>query len=284
MFGKRALLSTAFAVAATASVAGMSTDAHALLSLSQALTPGLNQLSDDSAEKFVNKGGTATGVDVGDIFLGAIGITSFPSIGQSASNFNEVSGLYALRVLSVAPIGGGLGFFTFEALSAADFVSEFAAAGVTVTAPVVDGTFAIVFEDTSPDFNRIGNFAHAANLANGDADSTLRLRIALADGGLGATAPTDVSTITGVPGAGVGGFLDLGGLSIEFQNIPGITLASTFGVTGNVSVPAQCTPDCAVEDDATFTVNVIPEPTTLGILGGTLLSLGALGRRRRKVA
>lgn len=111
--------------------------AFAAFSFSQALIPGINQVSDDDAEvvlkwdsglgayrlfdpRPVLAGGKADKIAKDDIMVGMVGITSFPTgaHGTSAASYTEITALYAVQVTGETPktgadcAGGGGGSIT----------------------------------------------------------------------------------------------------------------------------------------------------------------------------
>ena len=118
---------------------------------------GVNTLSDDSAEFFIDKVGAIPGqVDVGDVFLGGMVFNSIANLTFGTVNFgvggvDEATAVFGLQVIA-APGGGS---FTFAPV--ADLRGEFlAATGVDIGA-VANGTFAAFYNDATPDAVRSGN-------------------------------------------------------------------------------------------------------------------------------
>jgi hypothetical protein len=242
---------------------------------------GLNTFTDNNAELFINVSGAANTVDVGDIFLGAIEIDSINGIavGPGTGN-NELTGVFALEVTSVTPIGGGLAFFSFGAVD--DLQGSILAATGVNLGPTPVGTFALFFEDATPDAVRDGNTF--AGFVAQSADGTFRMRLTLDDGAIGATGFTDLNNINLFPE----GF----GLPISFFGTPGPlvaeeTFAANFvgpiGISGNAQRPAASLgEDFTIRTDTTIVANLVPEPTTLGLFAAALLAFGFSTRRRNR--
>ena len=280
-------------VAGTALATAMLAAPAAAIPVSAALQAGSNTITDNSAELFVNKVGSATTIDVGDIFIGGIQIDKINNQTIGQGGWNELTGVFGLQVLAVTPIGGGIGLISFGALGtlpvSGDLQAEILlATGVDIGA-VAAGTFARFFEDTTPDATRDGSTF--TNYIQETSDGTVFLNAALAPGGLGAIGFTDLSLLAaecaaqaagGVVGGGLpGNFFNVGsGVTVSTSSTGNILVGSPIGVSGTNQCPVLPGENFTVRDDATFTVQAIPEPMTLGLLGMGLVGLG-LARRRK---
>jgi hypothetical protein len=183
-----------------------------------------------------------------------------------------------VRVTSVTPVGGGLAIFTFEAVP--DLQGELlAATGVDIGAQPA-GTFGVFFEDSSPDALRDGNTF--TGFVETTTDGTLRLRLTIDPGDIGATGPTDLNSIGSVaPGAGLPiSFFGTPGLDIAFQSFA-LPLVGPIGLSGNAQRPVS-PEDFTIRTDTTFVTQVssVPNPGALSLLGGGLLAIGLLRRRK----
>lgn len=272
-------------VAGTALATAMFAAPAAAIPISAAFQGGPNTLTDNSAELFVNKVGSAGTVDVGDVFLGAIQIDKINNITLGTGGWNELTGVFGLRVQAIIPNAFPVGSATFLFEPVTDLQAEFLAQGVDIGATAA-GTFAVMFEDTTPDASRDGSTW--ANFLGETTDGTRVLTANLAPGGLsgfGFPSISDLSTFCAAnpPGSALpngGGFGNVGaGVTVGSSTIGGVVVGTPITVSGNTQCPIS-PEDFTVRDDATFVVTAIPEPMTLGLLGMGLVGLG-LARRRK---
>ena len=289
-------LSAALVAGTALASAFIANPAAALIPVSSQLQNGSNTITDNSAELFVNKVGSATQIDVGDIFLGGIQIDKInnTTIGSN-SGFNELTGVFGLQVLALTPIGGGISLISFGALGtipvSGDLQAEILlATGVNIGATAA-GTFARFFEDTTPDATRDGG--SFVSFIQETSDGSVFLDAALAPGGLGSIGFSDLTALAaecaaqaagGVVGGGLpGNFFNVGnGVTVSSSSTSAILAGTPVGVSGTNQCPVLPAEDFTVRDDATFTILAqIPEPATLALFGAGVLALGAA--RRRKV-
>lgn len=282
--------------AATALACG---SAFALPAASTAFVTGANQLSDDSAEVVLDNNLNGL-IDVGDVLVGMVGITSFPSSGVGAGTVNELSAIYAVQVTSIVPVPtiactgvaamATCSGYTFGAVAGGlntALAAANAAYGLALPAfsdalggALLASTIAVFLEDTTPDFDRT-TASYAAAFATAS-DGTVRMTVGLGGAGdsfttLGPANPLELLLVG--QGTGVGG-ISIDG-TIETQNFPGWVFAPQITGTGGLS-PGGNDP-FLIQDDTTYTVNArrLPEPGMLGLLGIGLFGLAA-GSRRQK--
>jgi hypothetical protein len=278
-----------------------------------------NLLSDNSAEYLVDTstevGATAGIIDVGDTLRGIFQIGTIedpippaqPVHTLGAGGNNELSGLFSFRVtskvLAGAQIPGTSGIigicskpvcFGFGVDPAFETFIE----GLANTpADVPSGIMVALFEDTSPDYNRF-----TATTAAGEAtasDGTYRGALGFkgdADEVVTAEADSDNAAALGSVALGT----NTGETNIQLSILEEF-FAVTFGqVLAGVGTPAG---DGRIDingsgsiggtlvdppaptafnffDNFDFTVNVLPEPGTVALLGLGLAGLGFLSRRR----
>lgn len=262
--------------------------------------PGLNQLSDNNAEYLVNSNGTLSDsgdsiLDKGDRLVGMFTIETIENLlGGGTNNLNasgrELTGIFDVIVTSKVQVADGFGGFTYSYVFGAT-----AASGIAIS----------VFDGAIQDYTRIddGTGTRAARLTTllGTASNGLSFLDLGINQYWAATTPTDDIAAVGATPAGqaVGTFLVSLNIinnnsGLEFTKVncgvsPGGLLAfhqtdvcgsgSLLG-TGNTSIKPVTTPFDSFSN-IDFTVNVVPEPGVLALLGMGLLGMGVSLRKRK---
>lgn len=273
--------------------------AQALPSFGSALVPGVNTLSDDDAEAYIDADSSGT-ITAGDYFIGFIGINTVqPSNEAPGITVNELTAVYALEVSAITgtsgsgfcggAVGGcssfdlvapGIGLGAALDLLGLDYDGAGAlnTASLTIAAGVATDAWLVAFEDPTPDFVIAAGTAQA--LVDATVDGTRVLELGDTGAFISATGPTIVASIAALPeGTGVG--------SLSFNNVPinATTLfldtsAPVSGV-GSVSAPSAGNP-FPIRTNTDITLTAVPEPELLALLGIGLLGLsGSLRRRTR---
>jgi hypothetical protein len=269
-------------------------------SVSSQFFTGFQQLSDNSAEVLINGANStgATTVDVGDTLFGIFDIqtieqgASTHDLGGASGN-DELTGVFAIKVLTKDTLGqnGCTSNFCFTFGVSDALIS--ALGGVTLSTFTGDaGTLVGLYTDTTPDFIRQGcTLAGCTATATND---SLYMTLGFGSNGFWqATSISDnIALIGAIPAPGNGGTFNSGlnlitnNSGLQFTNVNclnqrTVTIIQVFTCgsgsllgTGGVSTPFDSF------DNVDFTVNRVPEPGSVILLGLGLLALAGFARRR----
>jgi len=287
--------------ALSAAIGGLAlvTTASYAVPVSNAFAPGaVNEFSDDNAEIFIDNNGNGL-IDIGDYIIGVIGFTSFGPTGGSAQNFNQLSGIYGVEVLTADGVPGGVcgsaafttcTTYTFGAISTGLVNTVNTLFGLGITDPVDDGTtIALLYEHDAhpggagtlptPVVTPPGTVGEMFELA---VNGTQRLTIGLVDANgdsFSGNAPASLAEF-GLVDQGVGVGSIAVNLTVTQQNFPGWNLGPDITGRGTISAPADG--PFPIGSDTTFFTRIqrVPEPGTVSLLGLAMLALGFFTRRR----
>lgn len=287
-------------------------------SVEATLFNGIQQLSDNSAEKLIDCTpgsigctGTAGKVDVGDRLRGIFTIESVEPGGGgttrhlgAASGNDELTGLFDVTVVAKfftppLPFPGSVGTYAFVFAPTTSFAAE-------IGGPA--GSMVAFYQDASPDYSRISPACSSAANIIGDCEilattgtSGSLLWVAGFEAGnvnqfwaASGVVTDDISVIGGLSSAQTGGGFNIG-LHLLLNNgtkqlgqvgcgFPSAVVTTLeFCGSGSLLGKVGSTSPYDSFDNVDFQINVIPEPGSVALTGLALLGLGVASRRRRQV-
>jgi hypothetical protein len=266
-------------------------------SVASSLFSGEQQLSDNSAEYLVKGAGNADNsiLEVGDKLRGILTIEtvewfsgSAPTVGLGTTTGNdELTAIFELELYTKVFTGTQY-IYTFG--PSASFATEVEGYGWA------DGTGAAVafFADSDIEYSRLNDSIAGLenNVTNGDL--FWLAGFGDADDYWNAFSGTDdVSAIGALGSSQAGGFYNVamslldtigGPYLAEFACNDPLTFSAAdadFCGSGSLLGTGGAPTPYDSFDNVDFTINVIPEPASLGLMGLGLLGMGALARRRK---
>jgi len=271
--------------------------------VSSQLYGGVNQLSDNSAESLIDMNvgaqSVAGRVDIGDRLRGIFTIETVEPLGGGStrnlgggSGNNELSGLFDITVVGKLDLGAaaGAGRYQYVFAPTASFAAE-------IGGPA--GTMVAFYEDTNAEYSRLAPTCTTTGFG-GDCEANIKdgsLLWALGVNGGGdefwtASAFTDIIGLIGAASSSTaGGFFNVGldlllnNSTREFLGVdcgfPAAPTSLEFCGSGSLLGRSGAATPYDSFDNVDFTINLVPEPSTIALAGLALLGVAAASRRRK---
>lgn len=286
------LSNLAFAIASAFAWSGMASAA----TVSSAVPAGLVQFSDNSAEYMISGANdrNSSTLDVGDSLRGIFSIDNIKAVGSldpatsigAGSAYNELTGLFQVVVTSktFAFTRGGVNFYDYQF----GFDSSFGQ-GL--------GVIGVLYDDVAKNFSRDGCSTTAgceATATGGNVWATIGMAGSGFWSALGAAETPDIganlplTTPLGTFGMGLNFLTNNTGYEWNqvacydslTNSVSQVDICGQGGILASgKNLPGANTP-YAIFDNVDFTMNRVPEPSSLLLLGAGLFGFGAIGRKK----